>query len=160
DMTAIITVNDLDDKFDLNHDGKGDVCGRGATGILCALSTGSSFGTPTWWSTNYGDPDGWNTGPEYWSTIRFPDINGDGEADGCGRGSGGVLCALSTGSSFGTPTWWSTNYGDAVSWNSGPEYWSTIRFDDVNGDGKADVCGRGSGGVLCALSTGLSFGPS
>ena len=30
-------------------------------------------------------------------------------------------------------------------------------FADLNGDGRADVCGRGRAGIYCALSTGLGF---
>src|SRR5439155_984169 len=105
------------------------------------------------------DALGWNTGPEYYSTIRFPDLNGDGRADVCGRGGGGINCALSTGAAFGAVSLWSTNFSDAFNWNSSPGYYSTIRFPDVTGDGRADVCGRGSGGINCAPSTGGSFAP-
>src|SRR4051812_36932488 len=28
---------------------------------------------------------------------------------------------------------------------------------DLNGDGRADVCGRGIGGIICAVSTGTMF---
>ena len=40
-----------------------------------------------------------------------------------------------------------------------PSFWATIRFPDVNGDGKADVCGRGR---ACSVrpSTGTGFGAS
>ena len=37
--------------------------------------------------------------------------------------------------------------------------WSTIQFPDLNGDGKADLCGRGPDGLHCGLSTGASFDP-
>jgi len=33
----------------------------------------------------------------------------------------------------------------------------TIRLGDLNGDGRADICARGPGGVVCALSTGQGF---
>jgi hypothetical protein len=32
-------------------------------------------------------------------------------------------------------------------------------FADINGDGRADVCGRGIEGIYCKLSTGSGFGP-
>ena len=34
---------------------------------------------------------------------------------------------------------------------------ATIRFGDVNGDGRADVCGRSAAGLFCALANGRSF---
>ena len=37
------------------------------------------------------------------------------------------------------------------------QYYATIRVGDINGDGKADVCGRGIAGMLCWLSNGGSF---
>jgi hypothetical protein len=142
---------------DLNGDGKADVCGRGSSGILCALSSGSAFGPASLWSTAYSDAAGWNLDPDYYATIRFPDLNGDGKADVCGRGGDGIWCALSTGRGFGAQTLWSGNYSDYDGWNQAP-YYSTIAFADTNGDGRADICGRGPAGALCALSSGSAFG--
>jgi hypothetical protein len=141
---------------DVNGDGKADVCGRGAAGIWCALSDGTSFGATTNWIANFTDGFGWGQ-PQYYSTIRFADVNGDGKADVCGRGGGGVWCALSNGSSFDAATLWQSDYSDANGWNQ-PPYYQTIQFSDINGDGKADVCGRGGGGIRCALSSGTGFG--
>jgi hypothetical protein len=142
---------------DVNGDGKADVCGRGGGGINCAISTGSSFAEVTIWRDNFSDANGWKGNQAYWGTIQYPDVNGDGKADVCGRGGGGINCALSTGSSFAEVTIWRDNFSDANGWNSDPAYWDTIQYPDVNGDGKADVCGRGGGGINCALSTGSSF---
>jgi hypothetical protein len=142
---------------DVNGDGKADVCGRGGGGINCAISTGSSFSKVTIWRDNFSDANGWKGNQAYWGTIQYPDVNGDGKADVCGRGGGGINCALSTGSSFAEVTIWRDNFSDANGWNSDPAYWDTIQYPDVNGDGKADVCGRGGGGINCALSTGSSF---
>jgi hypothetical protein len=143
---------------DVNGDGRADVCGRGSTGIHCALSTGAGFGAPTLWTANFTDAGGW-TAPHYYSTIRFPDANGDGRADVCGRGGTGIHCALSTGTGFGAPTLWTANFTDAGGWNQGPHYYGTIRFIDLDADGRADICGRGSLGIHCALSSGSAYGP-
>ncbi|MGK3969329.1 FG-GAP-like repeat-containing protein [Sorangium sp. So ce118] len=140
---------------DVNADGRADVCGRGNRGIICATSTGAGFTGGAIWSSVFSDSNGW-TQPKYYSTIRFADVNADGRDDVCGRGSDGVWCAVSTGTSFGTATKWSTNFTDAYGWDT-LEYYSTIQFADVNADGRDDVCGRGGAGVLCALSTGVSF---
>jgi len=145
---------------DVNGDGKADVCGRGGPGIYCALSSGSGFAPTTLWRAEFSDAGGWNAGPEYYSTIRFPDVNGDGKADVCGRGGPGVYCALSSGSSFAPAALWLSEFTDAAGWNSGAGYYSTMRFPDINGDGKADICARGASGIRCALSSGTSFAPT
>ena len=138
---------------DIDGDGKGDLCARDSQGIVCELSTGAGFGAavrgPDW-----SDTGGW-TGIQYYSTIQFADVNGDGKADVCARGAAGIQCALSNGTGFPTvvtgPAW-----SDAAGWDK-PQYYGTIQFADVNGDGKADVCGRSSVGVACALSDGNGF---
>src|ERR1044071_3894422 len=56
------------------------------------------------------------------------DLNGDGKADVCGRGAGGIHCARSVTSAFGTTTIWQSHFSDAAGWNSSPAYYSTIRF--------------------------------
>jgi hypothetical protein len=140
---------------DVNGDGKADVCARGGAGIYCSLSNGSSFTGVSLWLANFSDAFGWGGAP-YFSTIDFPDVNGDGKADVCGRGGAGVYCALSSGSSFGNFHVWAASFSDANGWNAGPQYYGTIRFPDVNGDGKADVCGRGGAGVYCATSNGAN----
>ena len=136
---------------DLNGDRRADICGRGAAGLYCALSNGAAFESLTRWTAAYADAQGWNVHPSYWHTIQFPDINGDRRADACGRGAAGLYCALSNGGAFGSLARWNTSYSDAQGWNVHPSYWQTIRFPDLSGNGKADVCGRGAAGIHCAL---------
>ncbi|MEZ4750459.1 MAG: hypothetical protein R3B54_07470 [Bdellovibrionota bacterium] len=68
-------------------------------------------------------------------------------------------CAVSNGYSFSTPTYWTSAFSNAGGWASQEYYcyWRTIRLVDVTGDGIADVCGRASGGMYCALSNGINF---
>src|SRR5258708_25694656 len=33
-------------------------------------------------------------------------------------------------------------------------YYGSIRLADINGDGLADLCGRGPNGIVCAISNG------
>jgi hypothetical protein len=54
-------------------------------------------------------------------------------------------------SALGPVTRWTSNVSDAYGWNSDPAYYSTIQFVDLNHDGKADVCGRGSDGIYCGV---------
>ncbi len=142
---------------DVNGDGKDDLCVRASAGFHCYLSTGNGFSTRTTTLADLSNTNGF-TAPEYYGTIRMGDINGDGKADVCARTKDGMRCWLSNGAGFTTkisgPDW-----SDAGGWNKIP-YWTTIRIADVNGDGKADLCGRGGGGFRCHLSTGKAFGPA
>jgi VCBS repeat protein len=151
---------------DVNGDGKPDLCARGPSGIFCALgdgtgnfATGSLINGPVW-----SDAAGWNQ-PYRYRTVKFPDLNGDGKADVCGRDMNGVVCHLSTGSGFSSTAIRGPGLPDAGGWVQ-ERYYSTIQFPDVNGDGKADCCYRGSGGIYClefastAFSTTYKPGPS
>jgi hypothetical protein len=146
---------------DINGDGLADVCGRAPSGVQCAVST-SHFGapffaTPTTWASFYSDSGGFSTAP-YYSTIRYADINGDGFADICGRSPSGIECATSNGvTTFGAVSLWQGNFTDHSQWNL-PQYYTTIALVDVNNDGKADLCARGSAGIDCAESSGTGFG--
>ncbi|HVH41699.1 MAG TPA: GH25 family lysozyme [Labilithrix sp.] len=138
---------------DVNGDGKLDICGRASSGLVCNLSDGNGFPTeiqgPAW-----SDQAGWNKAEQY-ATIQLADINGDGQADACARDAEGIVCHLSKGNGFPAevrgPAW-----SNAAGWSK-VEYGSTIRFVDVDGDGRADVCGRGPAGIVCAVSKGRSF---
>ena len=147
---------------DVSGDNRADLCFRGANGVRCALSNGSSFGTATLWtpSGQYGDGEGWGADVGYYGTLRLGDVNNDGKADLCGRGIAGIYCSISNGTAFQPYTAWKADdFGDAQGWL--PEKFSTtIQLADANGDGFADVCGRGgaSNGIACALSNGSTFG--
>jgi hypothetical protein len=145
---------------DVNGDGRADVCGRSASGIVCALanSAGTGFGPATQWSAAFSDAAGFGAGPSYYRSIHFADVNGDRIIDVCGRRADGIYCALGNGSTgFAAATnWLSSEFTDSQGW-SADMYGTTVMLGDVNGDGKADVCGRGANGVRCAASTGTSF---
>jgi hypothetical protein len=144
---------------DINGDGKADVCGRGQAGIYCELSTAfGSFGPLFLAHGAFSDATGWNI-LDYYASLRFADVNGDRRPDICGRGMAGVYCALNIGNgTFGALQLWDSGFSDANGWGL-PQYGTTMMFADINGDGKADVCGRGRDGMWCALSTGTHFGP-
>jgi hypothetical protein len=79
------------------------------------------------------------------------------KADVCGRADLGILYTLSTGSVCGQPFYASTNFRDADGWGQYNYYYGSIRIADVDGDGKADICGRAAQGTYCALGYGNGY---
>jgi len=149
---------------DIDRDGDADLCGRGSAGIWCARSNGAGFGPSTLWLNQFRNNEGYFD-PVYGSTLRLGDIDGDRDADVCVRAKDGLRCALSNGpqsSSFGPASRWSAglDFSDADGWASLSSYYESIQLADVNGDGRADACGRSRLGIRCALSTGSGFAPS
>ena len=143
---------------DLDGDGLGDVCARAAAGLRCRLSgTTALTSGPSGPDPELGDSLGWDN-PEYYTTFHFGDVTGDGLADLCARGAAGIYCYRSTGAGFATPAIIGPAWSNAAGWNQ-PKYYSTIRMADLNGDGKADLCGRGPDGVHCHIANGTGFGP-
>lgn len=141
---------------DLNGDGRKDVCGRTAAGLVCALSNGSNtFNAPRPWLAAMADgPNGWQRADQF-ETIQFADLNADGADDVCGRASDGLRCAYSNRSNgFGALVLMSGTFGNHAEWDDGNPYWRTIKLADLNGDRRADVCGRAARGMVCELNNG------
>ncbi len=131
---------------DVDGDGRADVCGLGARGVVCALSTGKGFARLERWSqgSDFADPIA--------GSLRFGDLNGDGREDVCAPGADGVACAFSTGHGFTkTTVWIDAAAAKAEGWQDA-ELARTIQLGDVNGDGRADLCGRGRDGIVCGLA--------
>ena len=131
---------------DVDGDGKADVCGRSPLGVVCALSTGKGFTRLDRWSqgTDFADARS--------GSLHFGDLNGDGREDLCAYGPEGVVCAFSTGRGFTkTTVWIDAAATNAEGWQD-PDLARTIQLGDVNGDGRADLCGRGRDGIVCGLA--------
>lgn len=149
---------------DVNADGLVDVCGRNSSGIECATNLGGTFAVVSQrTNVEFTDALGWSNASAG-TTMQYADIDGDGLTDVCGRGFDGMRCMLGTGSAatnagFERAHVWSDtgDFGDLEGWSISASYYGSIRLGDINGDGMADVCGRGMNGVICGLSTGQAF---
>jgi hypothetical protein len=143
---------------DVNGDGKGDICGRGFAGIWCILGVGDgTFQNSTLWSNFYTNDR--FAGVQYSSTMLLGDFNGDRKADICMRAPGQGFCATSAGTGFNLPGDFLTAFTDFSpngTWTD-VNYYGSIRMGDVNGDGQADVCARGSDGMYCVLAQPFFF---
>lgn len=139
---------------DIDGDGKADLCARGWAGLRCFLSKDTTFEESTTLG-DISDTNGWTTAA-LWSTLRMGDINGDKKADACVRSKDGVVCWTSNGTAWDGPIA-GPELSDAKGWGK-PQYYSTIRIADVNGDGKDDLCARAAAGFMCWPSTGTGFG--
>jgi len=141
---------------DVDGDGLGDLCARGAAGLYCHLSgDGKLVPVVEGPGPELSNDLGWNA-PSHYGTIHMGDVNADALADVCARGNAGMRCWLSNGTGFSTDTITGPEWSDAAGWEQEKHY-STIRMLDVDGDGMADLCGRGPDGIRCHLSTGTGF---
>ncbi|MBM4355476.1 MAG: hypothetical protein FJ109_17090, partial [Deltaproteobacteria bacterium] len=140
---------------DIDGDTLADVCARGNSGIRCWRSTGDGFDDTAILGPAWSDAAGWEN-EKHFSTIRMLDVDGDGLADLCGRGPGGIECYRSLGNGF-EDGFAGPQLSDDQGWGK-PEYFGTIRSGDIDGDGKHDLCARGAAGFMCWLSTGVGYG--
>ena len=139
---------------DVTGDGADDICARAASDFRCWPAKAGGFGAAIK-GPALSDAKGWDD-PSNYGTIRMGDIDGDGKADLCARGNGGISCWRSTAGGFSAAIA-GPKLSDSSGWHR-MQYWSTLRLADIDGDGKADLCARASAGVRCYRSTGKGFG--
>jgi hypothetical protein len=111
---------------------------------LCWLSTGSAFSEEPIALADLSNANGWDQ-PQYYTTIRLADIDGNGMADVCGRDANGIACWQFDGEAFGAkvlgPEW-----SDVSGWGN-TQYFSTLHL--AGGCSESADCGTsgsGSGG--------------
>jgi hypothetical protein len=132
---------------DIDGDGRAELLARGARGIVVYRFEPS---TRQWVQLPDGpalsDAGGWYL-PQYRSTIRCADIDGDGRAELLARGAAGIQaykCDPTTHAWAQLPN--GPELSDAAGW-SNQQYYATIQYADVDGDGRAELVARGSAGI-------------
>jgi hypothetical protein len=132
---------------DVDGDGRADACLRDAGGLRCHRGLALGLAEVTVLEA-LSDAAGFASIVHHGS-LRMGDVDGDGRDDACARGPDGLDCWLSEGDRFGArvrgPRWTDPDGWGALS------RWSTLRLADVDGDGRADVCGRAPSGFTCAV---------
>lgn len=142
---------------DLDGDGQSDICIEDRVGLSCALRIGpESFGAE-WRNVSFAESSGFGDWTSR-SRILFPDVDGDGLPDACARRSAGLFCAHGHGNGMFDPAtpWAETPFRD-VDGSGDPSRYQTLRFGDLDGDGRDDVCIGTGTGVSCALERDHRF---
>ena len=138
---------------DIDGDGQAELMGRWAGGILV---NHFDRATDSWVARRPGPPLSDNAHwdrPQYYTTIQFADIDGDGQAELVARGPDGIATwhynpqadswtALQTAGPFADVP----QGGDATHWDQ-PQYYTTIRLADIDGQPGAELIGRGADGL-------------
>ncbi|WP_328949834.1 FG-GAP-like repeat-containing protein [Streptomyces sp. NBC_00184] len=132
------TYNSLVSAGDVSGDGRADLLGRDGSGVLWLYKGTGKAAVPYAARTKVGA--GWSA---YNSLTEAGDVSGDGRADLLGRDGSGVLWLYKGTGKAAVPYAARTKVG--AGWSA---YNSLTEAGDVSGDGRADLLGRDSSGVL------------
>jgi hypothetical protein len=142
---------------DVDGDGYDELIGRSPNGIV--IYRWDKTSQPQQWrpflapldpdSTNltlWNDGRGWDQ-PQYYQTIQCADIDGDGQAELIGRDKSGIEIykynkSNTTWENMSAPKFWP----NGIHWDQ-PQYYQTIQCADIDGDGCAELIGRGGIGL-------------
>jgi hypothetical protein len=136
---------------DVNGDGRADIVAFGQDGTWVSLSGSVRFYAPQFLG-DFGYNQGWRVDKH---VRTLADVNGDGKADIVGFGDDGVWIALSLGDRFAAPQFVASDFGYNQGWRVNLH---SRHLADINDDGKDDIVGFGTYGVMAALSNGAGFG--
>ncbi|TQV82588.1 hypothetical protein FKG94_07600 [Exilibacterium tricleocarpae] len=148
---------------DMNADGKADIVYRSDAGIRVWHSTGTAFvlGVSSAICANGSSAYGVCNDDDNHLRMDYVDVNGDGMLDVCFRADQGITCIPGTGVGFDTAAAISTELCANGSTKFGicndEDNWDTIRYLDINADGRADLVFRSDQGLRIWYSEGNRF---
>ncbi|CAG9325055.1 unnamed protein product [Blepharisma stoltei] len=138
---------------DVNGDGKADIVGFNADGVVVALSNGVNFDKATlwsWWFGSSADAGSWTNFDQFPRFVK--DMNNDGKADIIGFGSAGIYIAYSNGKHFEEPFLAMSSFGAVSNGGGGNSYDRHPRVVmDVTGYGLFDIIGFGNAGTFVSV---------
>ena len=133
---------------DIDGNGADELIGRGTDGIYAYRWTGGGW-TELARADEFKSSAGWD-GPSYYSTIQFGNIDGQPGEELLARGYDGmVVWRYESGSGKWrnlSPAKGERPFSNGDGWEH-EMYYSTIQLADVNGDGAAELHGRGAYGM-------------
>lgn len=148
---------------DLDGDGRADACKARGAAVWCMLNaaqpdsaSGATGRFRMMSSTNWLGIDDPAWASQYGKKFWLVDWNQDGKKDLVYPVAQGFMVALSNGSSFNPPELWPVQLAQG-GWTL--DVLNTVRFGDLNGDGKVDVIALTAQGIVGATNAGSSFDP-
>lgn len=154
--------------FNLDGGGSSQMWVRGQ-GTINRPSDGSPRSVLNHWGIFAGGDNGLSAIPGHcdnrWDGLvhelqgqvqRTTDLDGDGNGDACIRTPTGVQCHLFQNGAFG-PAIEGPKLEDGSGW-ADPSNYATMRWGDIDGDGRADLCARANAKLICWKFDGEGFG--
>jgi len=133
---------------DVDGDGHDDLCAREDDRVRCWGAGAEGFE-----ATLVNLPLDLDAVDSRSAQLWLADVDGDGQVDPCVRTSAGLRCQPNGEDAARTLS----ALSDANGWGDVSRHGS-LRFGDVNGDGRDDVCGRSEDDVRCWLADDVGFG--
>ena len=139
---------------DVSGDGKADIIGFSSNGMVISRNDGGGhFTVPELVLSQFGtNVGGWTSQDQY--PRMLADVDGVNRTDIIGFSSNGVVVSLNDGSGhFAAPEAVLSQFGiNAGGWTSQDQYSRMLAY--IDGDGRPDIIGFSSNGVVVSLSDG------
>lgn len=143
DATAVPTTSGSLTAIDADGDNIAEICGFDAQGVVCAQRN-TVLVRSVW--------------PETDAVVWFGELDADSQTDWCAATETGPACAVWAHQAItadGAP--W--GYAHAGIVDVAPATHATVALDDIDRDGRDDLCSLRDDRIVCARSQGRAFGP-
>lgn len=145
---------------DIDGDGQEEIIGRAASGLQVWKQDNGFwrklYGGTTSSPSILADYEEWSYSPSYYSTIQCADIDGDGKKEIVARNGLNLIAyhygTDANGNVIFTRMPDGPAFSDAGGWNQ-PQYYSTLRFGDINCDTREELIIRDGSGIQTWMFT-------